>query len=464
MRRTVQLLAAVLVLAALGSAQRRGLDVEYRDTAGRLLGAALVDEGGWKKLSHITTQIGPRLSGSPQLERALQWIFESMNAEGLENVRLQPVKVPHWVRGSESARMLAPIDKTLNMLGLGGSVGTPPQGITAPVIVVRTFDELEAVGRAKVEGKIVLYDDVWTDYGGTSLYRGSGAERAAKLGAVAALVRSTAGASLYTAHTGSQKDSDGGAPQIPAAAITVEDAAWIRRLLESGQAVTVCLKMEAQTLPDADSANVMGEIVGRELPNEVVVLGGHIDSWDVGQGAHDDASGVISAWQALSLVKRLGLKPRRTLRAVGWTNEENGVRGGTAYRNEIAAQQKHVAAIEMDDGAERPLGFDFSLRDAGPESPQSLSAQRKLEEIVRLLDAIGVTRIVPGGGGTDIAPLKQDGTPTLGLFNLREHYFDWHHSDADTLDKIDPQYFRRCIAALAIMSYVLADMPGTLAD
>jgi len=255
------------------------LDIEYRDTAGRLLGAALVDEGGWKKLSHLTTQIGPRLSGSPQLEQALQWISQSMEAEGLKNVRLQPVKVPHWVRGNESARMLAPFEKTLNMLGLGGSVGTQPQGITASVIVVRSYEELEALGRAKVEGKMVLYDDQWTDYGGTSLYRGSGAARAAKLGAVAALVRSTAGASLYTAHTGSQRDSDG-VPRIPAAAITVEDAAWIRRLVESGQSVKVCLKMEAQTLPDANSANVMGEIVGRELPDEVVVVGGHIDSWN----------------------------------------------------------------------------------------------------------------------------------------------------------------------------------------
>jgi len=439
------------------------LDIEYRDTAGRLLGAALVDEGGWKKLSHLTTQIGPRLSGSPQLEQALQWISQSMEAEGLKNVRLQPVKVPHWVRGNESARMLAPFEKTLNMLGLGGSVGTQPQGITASVIVVRSYEELEALGRAKVEGKMVLYDDQWTDYGGTSLYRGSGAARAAKLGAVAALVRSTAGARLYTDHTGSQRDSDG-VPRIPAAAITVEDAAWIRRLVESGQSVKVCLKMEAQTLPDANSANVMGEIVGRELPDEVVVVGGHIDSWDVGQGAHDDASGVISAWQALSLTKQLGLKPRRTLRAVGWTDEENGVRGGKAYRNEIAVQQRHVAAIEMDDGAERPLGFDFSLQDAGLESPKSLSVKKKLEEIARLLEAIGVTQIVPGGGGTDIAPLKQDGTVTLGLFNLREHYFDWHHSHADTLDKIDPQMFRRCVAALAVMAYVLADMPGTLAE
>jgi carboxypeptidase Q len=463
MKQTIQVLVALLMLCAPGNAQRKRLDIEYRDVASQLIGAALVDEGGWRKLSHLTTQIGPRLSGSPQLERALQWMFEGMRTEGLENVRLQPLKVPHWVRGNESVRMSAPFEKPIAMLGLGGSVGTLPEGVTAAVIVVRNYEELEMLGRSKVEGKIVLYDDAWKDYGGTYLYRDSGAAQAGKFGAVAALVRSTAATSLYTAHTGNLTYSEG-IPKIPAAAITVEDAAWIRRLVESGTTVRVCIRMDARNMPDADSANVMGEITGRELPDEVVLIGGHIDSWDVGQGAHDDGCGTISAWQVLSLMKQLGLKARRTMRAVGWTNDENGARGGKMYRDGIAAQQRHVAAIEMDDGAERPLGFNFSLRDADPNSPKSLAVGKKLKEIGKLLEAIGANQIVAGGSGTDVAPLLQDGTVTLDLFNLREHYFDWHHSHADTLDKIDPQNLRRCTAALAVMAYVLADMPGALTE
>jgi carboxypeptidase Q len=240
-------------------------------------------------------------------------------------VRLQPVKVPHWVRGEESAQMTAPFKKPLAILGFGSSIGTPREGITASVIVVGSFDELDALGRTKVAGKIVVYDVNSNQY--TSTYRNNGAARAAKHGAVAVLVRSMTASSLYTPHTGNQ-DYVEGIPKIPAAGITIEDAALIRRLVESREDVKVCLKMAARTLPDADSANVMGEIIGNGSPNEVVVLGGHIDSWDVGHGAHDDLGGVIAAWQAVFLMRQLGLKPRRTVRAVGWTNEENGARGG----------------------------------------------------------------------------------------------------------------------------------------
>lgn len=457
-RFSIPALAAFLLVESIAS---QTLQTQYRDVAGRLLGAALVDEGGWNKLSHVTTHIGHRLSGSPQLEQALRWIFDRMKADGLDNVRLQPVKVPRWVRGQESARMTAPMEKPLSMLGFGSSIGTPPQGITAPVVVVSSFDELDVLGSAKVAGKIVVYDVNSKQY--TSTYRNNGAARAAKHGAVAVLVRSMTGSSLYTPHTGNQ-DYVEGIAKIPAAGITIEDAALIRRLVESGQEVKVFLKMEARTLPDADSANVMGEIIGSELPNEVVVLGGHIDSWDVGHGAHDDLGGVIAAWQAVVLMRQVGLKPRRTVRAVGWTNEENGARGGQSYRDVLGAEKRHVAAIEMDDGAERPLGFRFSLQDATGESPKYRAAKRKLEDIVQLLNGIGVNTIVSGSAGTDIGPLTQDGIPSLGLFTTSEHYFEWHHSHADTLDKIDPQHFRLCIASLAVMAFVLADMPGELSN
>jgi Iap family predicted aminopeptidase len=465
MKRLLSPLLIVLIAAIISSAQRpTTLDVQYRDAAGKLIGAALVDNGGWEKLSYLTTRIGNRLSGSASLERAIQWVFERMKEEGLENPRLQPVRVPHWLRGRESARVIAPVEKPLNILGLGSSVGTGPNGVSAPVVVVGSFDELEALGELKVKGKIVLYDVQWKGYDQTNIYRTSGASRAARLGAVASLVRSMTGSSLYTPHTGNQNYAVG-VTRIPAAAITVEEAAWIRRLIEGGQEVRVNLQMEAQMLPDADSANVIAEITGRELPDEVVVIGGHIDSWDVGQGAHDDGGGMVAAWQAVTLMKQLGLRPRRTIRVVAWTNEENGGRGGQAYLASLGSNvSKHVAAIEMDDGVERPLGFRLEMKDNGPDGPQYVAARAKLLEIVKLLDAIGSNAIVPGDGGADVDPLMRQGVPALGLNTIMEHYFDWHHTNADSLDKVDIQVFRRCIATLAVTSYVLADMPGSLLE
>jgi hypothetical protein len=459
------ILPIMLLAATLSSAQRPNtLAVEYRAVAGKLIGAALVDEGGWQKLSYLTTRIGNRLSGSASLETAIQWVFERMKAEGLENARLQPVKVPHWVRGRESARVVAPVDKQLNMLGLGSSVATAPEGITAPVVVVGSFNELEALGESKVRGKIVLYDVAWEGYEQTVTYRTSGASRAARLGAVAALVRSMTGSSLYTPHTGNQTYA-ANATKIPVASVTVEDVAWMRRMVEGGQEVQVRLQMEAQILPDADSANVIAEIAGRELPDEVVVLGGHIDSWDVGQGAHDDGGGIVAAWQAVTLMKQLGLRPRRTIRVVAWTNEENGTRGARTYAESLGPGiRKHVAAIEMDDGVESPIGFRLDMNNSAAENSRYLAARSKLLEIARLLDAIGANTIVPGDGGADVDPLVRQGVPGLGLSTTMEHYFDWHHTNADTLDKVDIQIFRRCIATLAVMSYVLADMPGTLLE
>ena len=465
MTRLVRSASIVVLLTALAaSAQRpRTLDQEYREVAGRLIGAAMVDEGGWEKLSYLTTRIGNRLSGSTNLEKATQWVVDKMKSDGLDNPRLQAVKVPKWVRGRESATIVEPFNRPLNMLGLGSSIATPPQGITASVVVVGSFDELQALGEAKVRGKIVVYDVEWKGYGATNVYRTNGASRAAQLGAVASLVRSMTGNSLYTPHTGNQNYADG-VTRIPAAAITVEDAALIRRLTDAGQDVQVRLQMEAQMMPDADSANVIGEVTGRERPDEVVVLGGHIDSWDVGQGAHDDGGGIVAAWQAVTLIKQLGLKPRRTVRVVAWTNEENGGRGGAAYGATPGGNtRKHVAAIEMDGGAERPVGFGFTIPNAPADGPVVAAARQKLMQIAKLLEGIGSNAISNGGGGSDIAPLGQQGVPTMSLQTIGEHYFDWHHTNADTLDKVNPQDLRKAIATLAVMAYILADMPDTLA-
>jgi carboxypeptidase Q len=358
------------------------------------------------------------------------------------------VRVPHWVRGRERLSMVAPVERELVMLGLGGSVATPRSGITAEVVAVSSFDELQRLGASAVAGKIVLFNVPFTGYGATVRYRSDGASQAARLGAVAALVRSVTPVSLQTPHTGQMNYRDGVA-KIPAAAVTIEGATLIQRLIDSGSTVRVHLEMEAETLSDAPSANVIGEIRGREKPGEIVVMGGHIDSWDVGAGAHDDGAGCVSAMQAAAIIQRLGLKPRRTIRVVLWTNEENGLRGGRAYREWIGnAVKDHVAAIEMDGGGEKPVGFGAAAK----IYPQAA-------EIGRLLERIGAGSVRQGGGGADISPLTRDGVPGLSLQTVGTHYFDWHHTPADTADKVDPQDLRLNTAAMAVMAYVLADLP-----
>ena len=437
---------------------------DYREAAGRILGAALVDEEGWSKLEHLTTVIGHRLSGSSGLERAIEWAENTMKKEGLQ-VRLEPVQVPHWVRGDEWVEVDRPTRRRLAMLGLGGSVGTPPEGVEAEAVVVTGFDELAALPDEAVRGKIVVYAVEWEGYGRTVAYRSGGASRAAAKGAVAALVRSATGNSLYTPHTGAMRYAESD-PKIPAAAITPEDAQWFLRMREAGESVRVKLYMEAETLPDALSYNVIAEIPGREKPEEVVVMGGHYDSWDVGEGAHDDGAACIAAWQALKIVRDLGLTPRRTLRVVLWTNEENGIEGGRAYREGLGDDvDSHVAAIEMDGGNEKPVGFGFSLPGHAMDGsdPAYEAAFEKLVAIGSLLQTVEAGTITRGGGGADIGPLMRDGVPGMGLRTVGEHYFDWHHTHADTLDKVEPRDFRVAVGMLGVMGYVLADMEGTLA-
>ncbi len=431
------------------------------DAAGRILGRALVDEGAWRKLEYLTTRIGHRLSGSASLERATRWAAEGMQADGLENVRLQPAKVPHWVRGREWARVVSPVERDLPMLGLGLSVGTTGDGVTAPVVVARSFDELQTLGREKVQGRIVAFTPEWEGYGRTVRYRSSGASAAARLGAVAVLVRSATGRSIATPHTGVvvyEKD----VPRIPAASITVEDCEWLKRMAAAGQTVTVSLHMEAQLLGEADSANVIAEIRGSERPEEVVVMGGHFDSWDVGQGAHDDGCSCMAAWESLTVLKQLGLRPRRTLRVVLWVAEENSGAGGRAYRDALGEDVgRHLAAIEMDGGCERPTGFGFSAK-GGESDPGSQAALAALRGIVAPLAAIDAASVKWGGGGADISPLAQAGVPVLSIETVGEHYFDWHHTQADTIDKVSPVDLRRAVALFALMGYSLANGPEPL--
>ena len=443
---------ALLVLAVSSplAAQRdsSALVTRYRAAADRIIAAATADSGAYRRLAELTDRFGHRFSGSESLERAIDWILEEMRRDGLANVRGEPVTVPRWVRGAESAELVAPIKRPLSMLGLGGSIATPPGGITAEVLVVSTFEELDRRG-AEARGRIVLFDAPFTTYSQTVQYRRNGAMAAGRHGAVASLVRSITPYSMKTPHTGSMA-YDSIIPRIPSAAVTVEDAQLLRRLQDRGQKPVVKLQMSAQLQPPAASRNVVAELVGRDLPQEIVVLGGHIDSWDVGTGAMDDGGGSVVTWEAVKLLTRLGLRPRRTVRVVLWTNEENGLAGANAYRDaHLNELDRHVLAIESDAGVFAPRGFGFTGSD---------SAYRIMRWVGSLLKPIASDSIIRGGGGADIGPLMQRGVPGAGLVVDGTRYFWYHHTEADTIDKLDPADMARCVATLAVMIYVVGDL------
>ncbi len=473
------LLCASLFCAAFAQvtfAQQGPLATQYKPAADKLITASLADTDGYANLTYLCDHIGKRISGSEPLARAIVWATDLMNREGLQNVHTQPATVPHWVRGQESGGIVTPVVKPFHMLGLGMSVATPPEGLTAQAVVVPDFAALDKLGRAGVQGKIVVFNVPYKGYGQTVQYRINGASKAAAYGAVAVLVRSITPLAVQLPHTGTLQ-YDPTLPKIPAAAISIEDALELARLQTEGP-VTVHLAMQAHLEDPVPMANVIGEIPGSEHPEQVVVLGGHIDSWDVGQGAQDDGSGIMGTLAAVDVIKRSGLRPKRTIRIVFWVNEENGGAGGKAYRAALtpAELKNHVAAIEMDGGAEQPVGYGFGytgtprhLRpgdnpNAAPEplSPGEQHSLALLNDIATLLTPVGANTIRQGGGGSDIAPLMADGVPSLGEVTTGAHYFDWHHTEADTLDKVDPQDFRKNIASLAVMTYILADMPETL--
>ena len=427
----------------------------YRDPAARLIGEAVSSTFAWDRLSVLTDTIGNRLSGTPALERAIQWAAAEMKKDGLENVHTERVMVPKWVRGNESADIVEPARHPMAMLGLGDSVGTGADAIQAEVLVVRTFDELDAKA-ASARGRIVLFNVPFTNYGETVRFRATGPSRAARHGAVAALVRAVGPPGLRTPHTGALQYASGVA-KIPAAAIAVEDADRLQRMADRGNRIVVRLKMEAHFDADAESANVVGEIRGRERPEEVVVVSGHLDSWDVGAGATDDGGGCVVTWEALRIMKKMNLRPRRTVRVVLWTNEENGGRGGVAYRDQHRAElANHVMMLESDSGVFRPLGFGLTGNDA---------ARHTVTAIATLLTALGADQISPGGGGADIGPSMQEARmPGMSLEVDGSKYFLIHHTAADTIDKIDPVDMAKCAAAVAVMAYVIADLPQRLGE
>jgi len=426
---------------------------KYQQAAARIAEANSSGQAAYQRVAALADLFGPRMTGSPALERAISWAHDAFAADGQEGVALEPVVVPLWQRGKESADIVTPAPRKLAVLGLGGSVGTPPGGVTAEVAVVSTFDELAKAG-ASLRGKIVLFNHPWpaaapnaaAAYGQSIDYRTDGATRAAAYGAVAALVRSLASASLGAPHTGQMHYGAG--PQIPTAALSVEDAELVGRLAARGP-VTLHLVLEDGPHGTMTSFNVLGELRGRERPDELVVVGAHLDSWDVGEGAQDDGAGCAIVMESLATLRRLGLRPRRTIRAVLYTSEEEGAQGGKVYAQSHAAElPRHVAAFETDIGAGRPLGFRI---DAGPDAVGDLRA------LIPLLAPLGATGVDTGFAGSDIAALRPAGVPLLGLFADPAHYFDVHHSVADTLEKIDPATLGRDVAAMATMAYVVAD-------
>ena len=424
----------------------------YEQSAIKITNALENDSIGYNRLSYLCDMFGPRLSGSKNLEKSIDWVIKEMKNDGLSNVKGERVKVPTWIRGEESLKILIPFEKRLPILGVGGSVSTPKGGIRGEVVVVNSFEALEKIKR-KVRGKIVLYNVPFTNYSETVRYRYDGPNIAAKYGAIASLIRSVGNGSMDTPHTGTMGEYKS-FKKIPHAAITAEDAMMIDRICKRGQRVVLKLQMEAKFVEDRWSRNVLAELRGSTHPEEIVIVGGHIDSWDVGQGAHDDAGGCIAAWRAVTLIKELGLKPRRTIRIVLWTNEENGGRGNINYKNEHFNElENHILAIESDGGVFAPQGFGFT---------GSARAKKMILDISDLLEPIRANTITDWGRAADIAPLNDEGVPVMSLNVDISKYFWYHHSNADTFDKVDYRDFNNCIAAMAIMAYVVADMEEKL--
>lgn len=479
------ILGLVVSMPLVVQAQTPNPDDSFHDATVRLIGAALTSDHAYDILGELCDNIGHRLSGSPQLDQAIEWAVAQMKRDGFSNVHTEKVMVPAWVRGNEYAYIEKPTRHDLSILGLGRSVATPEQGITANAIVVGSFDEMEALGKDRIQGKIVVYDVPFESYGKTVQYRFGGPSRAAALGARAVLVRSVGPISYDTPHTGSlYYFGDESTPKIPAAAITIENATMLRRMQERGDEIRIHLYMEAHSEEDAPSANVVGEIPGSEIPEEVVLIGGHLDSWDVGQGAQDDGVGCVIAMEAARLIHVLELKPRRTIRVVLFTNEENGSAGGKTYAREHADELGNiVAAIESDAGNGPADGFRIDVpaltpgladdatreeRKAAEEAAEPAAApvrEKALEvarELGKALEPLGGATMIPQHGGTDIGPMVARGVPGLGLNQDTTKYFEIHHTPADTFDKIIPADLRRNVAIMAIMTYLLADMEGRL--
>ncbi len=419
---------------------------------------ALVNGQSYPMLEYLSKQIGHRLSGSPQAAAAVEWARQQMESYGFDTVYLQPVMVPHWVRGKKEITRLVNSStqgsRDLNVLALGNSVGSGPDGVTAEVVEVMDFAELEQLGRAGVEGKIVFFNrpmdprhvNTLSAYGGAVNQRGAGASQAAKFGAKAVIVRSMASNLDDIPHTGSLRyDED--YPKIPAVAVSTNDAELLHNVLENEGKAQVYIETHSEMLPDILSYNVIGEIRGTTNPDEYIVVGGHLDSWDVGDGSHDDGAGCVQSIEVLRILQEISYSPKHSVRAVMFMNEENGLRGGREYAR--VAREKgetHIAAIESDLGGFTPRGFSMTGND------QQVS---QLREWGKWLEEYGLRDLGQPGGGADIGPLREQGTVLYGLRPDSQRYFNYHHTNEDTFDKVDKRELELGAAAMAALVYLI---------
>ncbi|XP_055956718.1 carboxypeptidase Q-like [Patella vulgata] len=406
----------------------------------------------YNRLANFTDKFGNRIAGSQNLENAIDYMLGELTKDGLENVHGEKAMVPHWVRGEESAVMLKPRYHPLSMLGLGSSIGTPPEGIEAEVLVVRTFDELKRKSD-QAKGKIVVYNQKWVDYGTSVAYRRKGATAAAQVGAVASLIRSVTALSINSPHTGWQ-DYQVNVTKIPTACITVEDAEMMWRMSQRGDKIVVRLKMDAENLPSVESRNTVAEIRGSTYPDEVVLVSGHLDSWDVGQGAMDDGGGAFISWQALSLIRQLNLRPKRTLRAVLWTAEEEGTFGAGSYWQQHKEEvHKFDFVMESDEGTFTPTGIAITGNNATIEI---------IREISKLLEPIKATQVLSGQRGEDILYWTSKGVPGGSLLNQNDRYSYFHHTNGDTMTVQNPHEMDLCSAVWAVIAFIVADLEDML--
>jgi hypothetical protein len=417
---------------------------------------ALSKGKSYEMLYDLSVNVGPRLSGSPGAAAGVEWSRNEMKQLGFDSVWLQPVMVPHWVRGEkEIGRIVSKRMGTVNVnvCALGGSIGTGASGISASVIEVKSFDELKSLG-AQVKGKIVFFNrpidptkiNTFAGYGGAVEQRANGASEAAKYGAVAALVRSMGSNLEDYPHTGSMRYAPNVA-KIPAISISTRHAELLSKALKDEKDLTVYLQSHSETLPDAPSFNVIGELRGTEFPDEIIVVGGHLDSWDLGQGAHDDGAGCVQSIEVLRLFKEMGYKPKRTIRAVMYMNEENGLRGGLKYAEEAARKkEKHLAAIESDRGGFTPRGITV---------PTDEAAKAKVRSWKPLLEPYGLSDFNSEGGGADIGPLANQGVALLGFLPDSQRYFNYHHTAEDTIDKVDKRELELGAASMAAVVYLI---------
>ncbi len=433
--------------------------IQQDSLIGGLLKTGLGKGEAFELLEELTSKAGPRLSGSRGAEIAVEVTFKMMMDRGFDSTHLEHVMVPRWERGEvekatiTSAGLPKPLPVTV--CALGGSVGTPAEGVEGSIIEVRTFDELQT--RAKeAQGKVILYNrpfdpthlNTFASYSGAVNQRSQGAIEAARVGAIAVLVRSMTGMIDDVPHTGAMNYSDE-VPKIPAAAISTQDADLVSSYLRDGLDLSVNLQLSAKTLADVQSANVVGQLTGSLFPNEIIVVAGHLDSWDKGTGAHDDGAGCVQAIEALNLLKKLGVKPKRTIRAVMFMNEENGVRGGKQYA--VAPErkgEKHIAAIESDRGGFAPRGITVH---------GDSTVVGRVNRWQPLFAQLNAGQIGPGYSGVDISHLVDQGTPGFGLDVENHRYFDYHHSDHDTIDKVNARELELGAIVEALLCYLISE-------